>query len=342
MAEEKVIDLKEAKKKAENRMPDSSVKEQFADQTVENTTIDGMAVRTYTLNDSNDSLYRVLSEEEIARREAEYERKGMEEAERRFREKERMMNAQISGEMDDMQFGSGAVAAEGAADRVRLDPEKLQEALSKVKKDDRIVCIGDSIVYGYEVEGTLTWIGRLRRECEINLLNVGLNGDTTEGMFNRFHEHVVDIKAKAVLILGGGNDLIGGTPLEYVTNNFAMMCQMALNYGIVPIVGIAPEPDHKKVPEEWKMMIDYEANIQNLALYKEWLLAFAQANKMPVVDFDTGMKNQLRAGYSRYFMDGAHPNPAGHKIMAGIAKKAFQDMGILPEDQPPEDNRFAL
>ena len=80
----------------------------------------------------------------------------------------------------------------------------------------------------------------------------------------------------------------------------------------------------------------------NLALYKEWLLAFAEANKMPVIDFDTNMKNQLRAGYSRYFMDGAHPNPAGHKIMAGIAKKAFQDMGILPEDQPQEDNRFEL
>ena len=342
MAEEKVIDIEEAKKKKDPQAPGAQEKGKFADQTINNTSVDGMAVRTYTLNDSSDSLYRVLTEEEIARREAEYERKGMEEAERRFREKERMMNAQISGEMDDSGFGADAVAAEGAADQVRLDPDKLQEALAKINKDDRIVCIGDSIVYGFEVEGSLTWIGRLRRECEINLLNVGLNGDTTEGMFGRFHEHVVDIKAKATVILGGGNDLIGGTPLEYVTNNFAMMCQMALNYGIVPIVGIAPEPDHKKVPEEWKMMIDYETNISNLALYKEWLLAFAEANKMPVIDFDTGMKNQLRAGYSRYFMDGAHPNPAGHKIMAGIAKKAFQDMGILPADPPPSDDRFAL
>lgn len=342
MAEEKVIDIEEARKKPHSGASDSGGQEKFADQTVENTTINGMAVRTYTLNDSSDSLYRVLSEEEIARREEEYERKGMEEAERRFREKERMMNAQISGEAEDSGFGSASIAAEGAADRVRLDPEKLQDALAKIRKDDRIACIGDSIVYGFEVEGTLTWIGRLRRECEINLLNVGLNGDTTEGMFNRFHEHVVDIKARAVVILGGGNDLIGGTPLEYVTNNYAMMCQMALNYGIVPIVGIAPEPDHRKVPEEWKMMIDYEANIKNLMLYKEWLLAFAEANKMPVIDFDTGMKNQLRAGYSRFFMDGAHPNPAGHKIMAGIAKKAFQDMGILPEDPKPEEHRFDL
>lgn len=317
-------------------------KGQFADQTVSNEVVDGISIRTYTLNDKNDSLYRVLSEEEIARREAEYERKGIEEARKRFEEKERMMNAQIEEEADASEFGNAAVPAQGAADKVRLDPEKLEEALSKIKKDDRIACLGDSIVYGYEVEGTLTWIGRLRRECEINLLNVGLNGDTTEGMFNRFHQHVVDIQAKAVVILGGGNDLIGGTPLEYVTNNFAMMCQMAMNYGIVPIVGIAPEPDHRKVPKEWKMAIDYEANIKTLMVYKEWLLAFADVNHMPVIDFDTGMKQQLRAGYGRFFMDGAHPNPAGHKIMASIAKKAFQDMKILPEDKPVEDRRFEL
>ncbi len=254
-----------------------------------------------------------------------------------------MMNAQIAGDMDDSGFQDGAVKAAGAADSVRLDPEKVESALSKIVKDDRIACIGDSIVYGFEVEGTLTWIGRLRREEEINLLNVGLNGDTTEGMFDRFHAHVVDLNPKAVVILGGGNDLIGGTPIEFVSNNVAMMAQMALNYGIVPIIGIAPEPDHKRVPEEWKTIVDYDAAITNLQIYKQWLLAFAEANHLPVIDFDTKMKNRLKAGYSRYFMDGAHPNPAGHKIMAAIAKEAFQDMGILPPDpQPEEDNRFAL
>ncbi len=328
---------------ADDKIKKNNPKGEFADQTVTNDTINGMAVRTYTLNDKEDSLFKVPTEKEIEERVKEYDRKAQEEADRRFEERERMMNAQIAGEMDDSGFQNDAVKAEGAADSVRLDPEKVEEALSKIVKDDRIACIGDSIVYGFEVEGTLTWIGRLRREEEINLLNVGLNGDTTEGMFDRFHAHVVDLNAKAAVILGGGNDLIGGTPIEFVSNNVAMMAQMALNYGIVPIIGIAPEPDHKRVPEEWKTFVDYEGAITNLQIYKEWLLAFAEANHLPVIDFDTKMKNRLKAGYSRYFMDGAHPNPAGHKIMAAIAKEAFQDMGILPPDpQPEEDNRFAL
>ena len=204
MADEKVTNIDDARKKKEQEN-----KGDYAEQKVENTTIDGMAVRTYTLLDQDDSLFRVLSEDEIAKKEAEYQKKQMEEADRQFDERERRMNAQISGEMDDSGFDAGAVKAEGAADRVRLDPEQAEERLKTIKKDDRIVCIGDSIVYGYEVEGTLTWIGRLRREEEINLLNVGLNGDTTEGMFDRFKEHVVDIEAKAVVILGGGNDIIG-------------------------------------------------------------------------------------------------------------------------------------
>ena len=75
MAEEKVIDIEEAKKKKDPQVPGAQEKGKFADQTINNTSVDGMAVRTYTLNDSSDSLYRVLTEEEIARREAEYERR---------------------------------------------------------------------------------------------------------------------------------------------------------------------------------------------------------------------------------------------------------------------------
>ena len=79
---------------------------------------------------------------------------------------------------------------------------------------------------------------------------------------------------------------------------------------------------------------------EQIATYKEWLITFAKANLLPYIDFDSEMKNKLRSGYGRYFFDGVHPNPAGHKIMAGIAKKGFQDMGILAK--PTDDDRFAL
>ncbi len=284
---------------------------------------DGIQIKQYRVSEGADTIYNVRTESEI------------EKEVKSYRDHMQYDDDGVTGAAE-----SSAITAEEAAAAIKIDPEEVAEKLAQIVKDDRIVCIGDSITYGYEVEGSLTWIGRLRREEEINLLNVGINGDTCGNMLTRFKEHVVDLSPKAVFIMGGGNDILSGTPLEYVTNNIAMMAQMALNKGIVPMIGIAPEPSPKDVPQEWKQLMDYDQVREQIATYKEWLITFAKANLLPYIDFDSGMKNKLRSGYGRYFFDGVHPNPAGHKIMAGIAKKGFQDMGILPE--PEDDGRFAL
>lgn len=325
-------------------------KKKYADQTVEKTSVDGMTVKTWTLNDKKDSLFRIYSEEELAAKEREYEQKMIEEAEARFRERERRMNAQIAQdmaaelqeEMEEQGFVSSVVGADDVLGKLRLDPDQVQAALSQLTKDDRIICIGDSLVYGFDVEGSLTWIGILRREERINLLNAGINGDTTENMFERFFEHVVQLEAKAVVILGGGNDVFGTTPLEYVTSNYAMMVQMAMNYGIVPIVATPTEPDHKKVPKEWKQFIDYDESCRKIQEYNRWLREFAKVNQLPLIDFDKEMHSRLKAGYGRFFIDGAHPNPAGHRMMAAVAKDAFIEMGLLEKKEKPVDHRFDL
>lgn len=310
---------------------------------VEKTVVNGMNVRTYTSTDRSTSVFEVKSQEQIDREIEEYEKKQIAEAEAKFREREKQMEQQMKEELLEENMEVNTVTLEEAARERQLDASKIADRLSKISKDDRIICIGDSITYGFEVEGSQTWIGRLRKEEQINLLNVGANGDTTEGMLGRFYEHVVQLKAKATVIMGGGNDIVGGTPLEYVTNNFAMMVQMAMDRGIVPIIGIEPEPNHSKVPQEWKTLVDYDAAVEKMHEYKNWLLQLAEMNALPCIDFDTKMKARLRAGYGRYFFDGIHPNPAGYKIMAAIAKEAFQEMGILPPDAPePEDQRFAL
>lgn len=314
----------------------------YADQTIERSVVDNVQVRTYTLNDENDSLFRILSEEQISRKVHKYEEEEFEKMMKDYKERERIMNAQVAAELGEDGFDNTAIPAEGAASKVEIDPDKIQEAFSKLTKDDRILCIGDSLVYGYEMEGALTWIGILRRECEINLLNVGINSDTTDNMIDRFYTHVVNNQAKAVLILGGGNDIFGNTPLTYVTNNYALLCQMALNFGIVPIVATPTEPDHKRVPKEWKAFVDYDQACNDIKTYRDWLIEFAHANKMPLVDFGGEMKSRLRAGYSRFFLDGAHPNPAGHRMMASIAKDAFIEMGLLKKEEKPEDHRFDL
>ena len=300
-------------------------REKVVGSQVEKTVKDGVHIRTYRVADGADTVYNVRTESEIDKEIADYQKK---------KEKEQ-------ADLFDLDMDSKAVSAQEAQEQIKIDPEQVAEYLEKIVKDDRIVCIGDSITYGYEVEGTLTWIGRLRREEEINLLNVGINGDTCGNMLARFKEHVIDLTPKAVFIMGGGNDILAGTPLDYITNCVAMMAQMALNKGIVPMIGIAPEPSPKDVPKEWHQLMDYNQVREQMATYKEWLITFAKANLLPYIDFDTEMKTKLRAGYGRYFMDGVHPNPAGHKLMASIAKRDFRIWEFCRSRRMTTDLRFS-
>lgn len=317
----RIAEIEERNEKMERVRLD---REKVVGADVEKKVQNGVQIKTYSVAEGADTVYNVRTESEIDKELTYYQKRMQYEQEHK-----------LNGEME-----SSEISAEEAAAAIRIDPEEVAEKLALIVKDDRIVCIGDSITYGYEVDGSQTWIGRLRRENEINLLNVGVNGDTTEGMLTRFKEHVIDLNPKAVLIMGGGNDILGGNSLEYVTNNVATMAQMALDKGIVPMIGVAPEPSPKDVPEEWKTLMNYDLIREELATYKEWLITFAKANLLPYVDFDSGLKSKLRSGYGRYFFDGIHPNPAGHKIMASVAREFFQELGLLPK--PEEDDRFAL
>lgn len=310
--------------------------------TVETTHVDGMQVRKYKLNEGSETLFKIRTEAEIEQEIKDYEDKLREEAEKKAEARREKFKQQLKEDLEDQNFEFDEISLAQAAEKLKLDPEQINEKLAELTKDDYIFCIGDSITYGFEVEGIQTWIGRLRREEEINLINVGVNGDTTADMIGRFHEHVLDYRPKAVLIMGGGNDVMGGTQMQFATNNIAMMAQLALDRGIIPMIGIQPEPDHKNVPEEIKSMLDYDQVKENLAELKQWLITFAKANNLPLIDFDTGMKNRLRAGYGRYFFDGIHPNPSGHRMMAIVAKEAFVKMGLLKEEAPEEDHRFDL
>lgn len=298
---------------------------------------DGIKVRNYSLKEGKSTLIDLLSEDEIQDAVDEYDRKVREAADKDFQRRMSALDEKMAKELNEEEGLEEQEKKDGS-----LEPSELEQKLKTLTKDDRIAVIGDSIVYGFEVEGSLTWIGKLRREEEINLLNLGINGDTTGNMLSRFYEHVVGINAKACLIMGGGNDIMGETPLDYVSNNIVMMTQMALDKGIIPMIGVEPEPDHNHVPPEWKTIIDYETAKTNIRLYNDWLRELAKQNHFPLIDFDREMKNRLRAGYGRYFFDGVHPNPAGHSMMAKIAKDEFIKMGLLKKKDPIPDDKFAL
>ena len=66
----------------------------------------------------------------------------------------------------------------------------------------KIVCIGDSITFGYGVQSNENWINILNDKLNITFINRGLNGDTSSGMLFRSYEDIIKLKPNGVIIMG--------------------------------------------------------------------------------------------------------------------------------------------
>ena len=105
----------------------------------------------------------------------------------------------------------------------------------------KFVCIGDSITFGYEMEESQRWTNLLSKELDVQIINSGVNGDTTAGMLARFRVDVIEHEPTHIIIAGGTNDLWFGLKDDYIISNVFTMARHAKSYNILPIIGI-PTP----------------------------------------------------------------------------------------------------
>lgn len=183
----------------------------------------------------------------------------------------------------------------------------------------KIVCLGDSLTRGFNVPEKESWVGLLKEKHGWNTINKGVNGDTTSGMLARFQEDVIKEKPGYVLIAGGVNDLICGSPLGAIQANIMGMVHVAYRHGILPIVGTCLLGDEGNFRKDWNDMADIgEINALNRA-YRCWILKLSAVFHVPCLDLQK--EYPLRAGirYGMTLTDGLHPSREGHELMASIA-----------------------
>jgi lysophospholipase L1-like esterase len=86
--------------------------------------------------------------------------------------------------------------------------------------------LGDSITYGGK------WAELLGRE---DIANLGIVGDSTQGFIDRLPQ-VYRRNPRIVFIMGGVNDIAGGTPVEVVFTNIRLIVQSLRVRHIIPVV----------------------------------------------------------------------------------------------------------
>ena len=180
----------------------------------------------------------------------------------------------------------------------------------------KLVCLGDSLTYGYGVPRSKTWPALAAESSGWEILNAGVNGDTTGGMLARFHTDALAHAPDAVLIMGGVNDQIAGCPACVMQANVAAMAQQAAARGVRPMVGLPPRVCEPMLPARWARLYALRAPDEALSAYLSWLDEFSRAFGVLLIDFSKAFDRAEAERPEACYLDGLHPSPLGHRLMA--------------------------
>jgi len=177
--------------------------------------------------------------------------------------------------------------------------------------EKRVVFMGDSITEGWHLDKSFP--GK-------PYVNRGISGQTTSQMVLRFHQDVIALKPKAVVILAGINDMAENTgpmTLEQTEDNLAAMAEMATANGIkVVLCSVLPATHFS-----WHPGLAPGAEV---AAANGWIRAYAAEKGHVYVDFYSAMKDEQGGLPPNLSRDGVHPLPAGHAIMEPLVEAGVE------------------
>lgn len=169
--------------------------------------------------------------------------------------------------------------------------------------EKRIVCLGDSITWGFPWGPSVSWVTMLKDHVDAEFINKGINGNTTTDMLRRFERAVIDQKPTHVLIMGGINDVICAESFDRISWNIREMIQKAEQAGITVIMG---QPTAVDEPF-WE---------RPLIRLREWIANYAREKGIKVIPFHLPFYNQQGEVRKELLLpDGGHPTEEGYREM---------------------------
>jgi lysophospholipase L1-like esterase len=189
----------------------------------------------------------------------------------------------------------------------------------------KIVCLGDSLTYGYGNARRDIWTNLAAQISGFEIVNKGINGDTSGGMLSRFKRDVLDEKPSAVLLICGANDIFASLAIDNLKANVFSMRHLAANAQIAFILGTLPPIQADKVPPQWAAFADMTLADKLCGQYSQWVKAFCKAFGVFEIDFRALFERKLKENPSLY-LDGLHPNKEGQRLMAELAAQIFKEI----------------
>ncbi|GAA0693377.1 MULTISPECIES: GDSL-type esterase/lipase family protein [Clostridium] len=183
---------------------------------------------------------------------------------------------------------------------------------------NKITCIGDSLTFGYGVSKDKKWIDILAKELpQYEVLNKGVNGDTTSGLLSRFYQDVILNKPEKTIITIGSNDFLTGRTVDSAFENLKLLIKESKENAIGTFIGIEPLICADLAKEYWCSYLDYSIINSKISLYRYKILNYCKEKSIDCIDFYDLFEN-LNSKLENHdmFLDGLHPKEEIHKIMA--------------------------
>ncbi len=187
----------------------------------------------------------------------------------------------------------------------------------------KIVCIGNSIVNGFPLKRSQCFTGLLRSRYGYETINKGINGDTTDGIYQRFDSDVTAHRPDVCLLLTGTNDFIGGKSAEQAFDNIKRIMAKAAQFDSMQMILLTPLLTYPAMAERMWVPADYTELNQTLEAFAERLRTLEGCN---IIDTQNAFKNSGIAAEEAY-SDGIHPTAAAHEFLAEYIAKQLE--GIL-------------
>ena len=196
-----------------------------------------------------------------------------------------------------------------------------------------IICLGDSLTYGYGVRRAQCWTELAAEMSGWNVVNRGICGDTTGGMLVRLREilreEIGERDERCFLLMGGCNDIFFSGSSTGARENMAAMAHQLFAEGEMPLIAVGPGIADGSYPSMWSDLVDFPEAGKVIRQYYEWLERFCSSFGVRMIDFRGDFRDREGNIRTELYLDGLHLNPEGHRVMAERVAKV---LGVMDRE----------
>ena len=196
-----------------------------------------------------------------------------------------------------------------------------------------IICLGDSLTYGYGVRRAQCWTELAAEMSGWNVVNRGICGDTTGGMLVRLREilreEIGERNERCFLLMGGCNDIFFSGSSTGARENMAAMAHQLFAEGEMPLIAVGPGIADGSYPSMWSDLVDFPEAGKVIRQYYEWLERFCSSFGVRMIDFRGDFRDREGNIRTELYLDGLHLNPEGHRVMAERVAKV---LGVMDRE----------